>query len=153
MQIDILAVVRVGGIISAFQRVKRMDMRQVYRKLRKPMHKDQREHREAQRGPRGPWAPLASTTLARYARQGIRRNRRILAKLPNPRYTIVTSAMLRMRSRVRWSGAHQNGPTRVGRGSVLPQRQFLWISKQLRKEAAREFRRALWARWLGRPYR
>lgn len=153
MQIDITAKVRVGGIISALQRIGRVDLKQVYRKLRKPMHKDQREHRDAQRGPRGPWAPLASTTLARYAREGKRRNRRILAKLPNPRYTIVTSAMLRMRSRVKWSMAHQDGPTRVGRGSMLPQRQFLWISKQLRREAAREFRRALWARWLGKPYR
>lgn len=152
MLINIRANVNVGGILAAFARLRRTDMRKALRQLRKPMHTDQKDHRDKQRGPRGPWAPLASTTLERYARAGVRRNRRILANLPNPRTTRITYNALIMRSRVKWSMAHQDGPTRVGHGSVLPQRQFLWISHELRRKARREFRRMLWARWLGRPY-
>jgi len=152
MQIDIKATVRVGGVLAAFARLRKTDVRAALKQLRKPMHKDQRDHRDKMRGPRGPWAPLASTTLERYARAGIRRNRRILAKLPNPRVTTITANALIMKSRVKWSMAHQDGPTKVGHGAVLPQRQFLWISRELRRQARREFRRAMWARWLGRRY-
>lgn len=152
MQVQIRATVNVGLVMAAFARLRRTDVRSALKRLRKPMHKDQVDHRDKQRGPRGPWAPLASTTLERYARAGIRRNRRILARLPNPRVTTITANSLIMRSRVKWSMAHQDGPTRVGRGSILPQRQFLWISRELRREARREFRRAMWARWLGRRY-
>lgn len=152
MQIDISGTVNINGVLAALTRLRRLDVPAALRKLRRPMHKDQRDHRDKQQGPRGPWAPLASTTLARYARSGIRRNRRILGRLPNPRRTTVTAFALIMRSVVRWSMAHQDGPTRVGHGAVLPQRQFMWISRDLIREARREFRRAMWARWLGRPY-
>jgi hypothetical protein len=152
MLIGVRASVNVNPILAAFGRLRTFEVRRALKRLRKPMHADQRDHRDKMRGPRGPWAPLASTTLERYAREGRRRNRRILGKLPNPRTTTITSSSLIMRSRVKWSMAHQNGPTRVGRGAILPQRQFMWISKQLRREARREFSRAMWARWLGRPY-
>lgn len=145
--VDVQATVRVGGILSAFQRLRRIDLTNVYKRLRKPMHKDQREHRDAQAGPRGRWAPLAASTKARYAREGKRRNRRILARLPNARRTKVSSSELRMYSPVkRYSLAHQKGAI-VGRGSVLPQRQFFYISKKLRKEAKRQFKIALLQRW------
>lgn len=149
--LQINATVRIGPILAAFARLRPKDFRAVFKKLRKPMNKDQTEHRDQQRGPRGPWAPLAASTKARYAREGKRRNRRILARLPNPRQSILSAEALIIRSRVRWSMAHQVGPTRVGRGSILPQRQFLWISKSLLKVARREFSRALWSRWRGRP--
>jgi hypothetical protein len=152
MQIDIRGSVNVNGVLAALARMRNTDVRGALRKLRKPMHRDQRDHRDKQRGPRGPWAPLASTTLQRYARAGIRRNRRILGKLPNPRKTVVSASALVMSSLVKWSLAHQDGPTRVGHGSVLPQRQFLWISRELIREARREFLRAMWARFLGRRY-
>lgn len=152
MLIDVKATVRINSIIAAIGRLQRLPMTKIYKQLRKPMHVDQRDHRDKQRGPRGPWAPLAPSTKARYAREGRRRNRRILARLPNARFTKITAAALIMRSRVKWSLAHQDGPTRVGRGSILPQRQFFWISKQLRRQAAREFRRAMWMRWRGLKY-
>jgi hypothetical protein len=152
MQIGISATVNVSSVLAALSRLRKTDVRGALRKLRKPMHKDQRDHRDRQRGPRGPWKALASTTLERYARAGIRRNRRILARLPNPRTTTVTASALIMKSRVKWSMAHQDGPTRVGHGAILPQRQFMWISRELLREAKREFRRAMWARWLGRKY-
>lgn len=147
--VAISAHVSINPVLGALVRLGRVDFTKVFRKLRKPMHLDQRQHRDAQRGPRGPWAPLASSTKARYAREGKRRNRRILARLPNARITKVTHDKLTMLSRVRkWSMAHQAGG-RVGHGSVLPQRQFLWISRQLEREAARMFTRALIRRWLG----
>lgn len=151
MLIDIRATVRVNTILGAFARLQRLPMTAIYKTLRKPMHLDQRDHRDKQRGPRGAWAPLASTTLAAYARLGYRRNRRILNRLPNARKTYVSARALTMRSRVYWSMIHQAGG-RNGRGAWVPQRQFFWISKQLRKQAAREFRRAMWARWRGLPY-
>lgn len=152
MQVQITATVRVSGVLAALARLRKTDVRAALKKLRKPMHRDQRDHRDKQRGPNGPWRALAPSTLERYAREGRRRNRRILGKLPNPRITTVTAERLTMKSRVKWSLAHQDGPTRVGRGSILPQRQFLWISRALRAEAKREFKRAMWARWLGRRY-
>ncbi len=153
MQIAVVGHVRIGGVLAVIERLRRTDFTAVFRRLRKPMHKDMRHHRDMQRGPRGPWQPLAATTKERYAREGKRRNRRVLARLPNARKTIVTADALRMRSPVRWSLAHQDGPTRVGRGSLLPQRQFFWISKGLRAEARDMFKRALYERWRGRTLR
>lgn len=144
--------VQLGGLLAALHRLGNNNYKPVFVQIRKPMHKDQRDHRDKQRGPRSGWAPLAATTLARYAREGKRRNRRILARLPNARFTIVKPDELIMRSRVKWSMAHQDGPTRVGRGAIIPQRQFLWISNHLVAEAKAEFRRALWCRFWGIRY-
>ena len=145
--VDVHGSVRVGGILALLSKMRKTDYKEVFKRLRKPMRKDQRRHRDAQRGPRGPWAPLSPYTKARYAREGKRRNRRILARLPNTGVSIVTSDMLRLRSRVKWSGAHFAGPTRVGRGSILPQRQMWWISTELKRQARDEFKRALIERW------
>lgn len=145
--IDVHATVRVGGILALLVHMRKTDYTNVFRKLRKPMRKDQRKHRDAQRGPRGPWPALASTTKERYARQGKRRNRRILARLPNTGVSIVRSDKLILRSRVKWSGAHFAGPTRVGRGSILPQRQMWWISTDLKRHARDAFKLALLERW------
>lgn len=149
--IDVHGDVKIGNVLLAFIRLRRGDFRQALLRLRKPARRDQREHKIRQQGPRGPWAPLAASTLERYARLGKRRNRRILARLPNSLAATVTPDRLTLKSRVRWSMAHQDGPTRVGRGSILPQRQFLWISNDLRKDVRREFTRALFRRWLGIP--
>jgi hypothetical protein len=152
MLIDVVGTVKIGAVMACIGRLQRFDFKKVFKRLRKPMHKDQADHRDKQRGPRGAWPPLASTTLARYARLGYRKNRRILNRLPNARKTSFSDKELRMKSRVRWSMAHQDGPTRVGRGSILPQRQFLWISPQLHAEARSEFRRAMLHGFMGWRY-
>lgn len=144
--VKVHATVHFGGVLAAFTRLRKMDLVATFKKLRRPMHLDQRHHRDRQQGPRGPWAPLHPSTKARYAREGKRRNRRILARLPNARQTTVTSSALTMRSRVKWSMAHQTGAI-VGRGARLPQRQFLWLSRPFLKEAKREFRAAMIRRW------
>ena len=150
-QSEIYGEVNIGGILAAFVRLGNKDYTKAFQRIRKPAHYDQRDHRDRQRGPQGPWPALAPTTLARYAREGKRRNRRILARLPNARRTTVTSRALTLRSPVRWSMAHQDGPTRVGRGSILPQRQFFWISKVLMATAKNEFQLQLLRKWLGIP--
>lgn len=150
--IDITADVKIHNVLLAFIRLGRKDFRATLLRCRKPARADQRTHKIQQQGPRGPWPRLAASTLARYARQGKRRNRRILARLPNSLLATTTPDRMRLESRVRrWSMAHQDGPTRVGHGAILPQRQFLWISDDLRKAVRREFVRALFRRWLGVP--
>jgi len=146
--VDINATVRLGGVFMAFDHLTKTDFRSTFLRLRRPMHWDQMSHRDKQESPRGRWQQLAPSTRAKYAKQGKRRNRRILARLPNARQTSVTSQALTMKSRVRrWSNAHQDGPTRVGRGARLPQRQFFWISARFRKEAKHQFELTLISRW------
>lgn len=144
---DINVDVRIGGVLMAFSELRKTDLRQTFAKLRKPLHWDQRDHRDKQSGPLGRWQPLAKTTLDRYAREGKRRNRRILARLPNARATKFDSRQLVLYSRVRWSNAHQDGPTIVGRGARLPQRQFFWISRGMRITARDAFIMAYYRRW------
>lgn len=139
--------VNVNPILAAFIDLKRFDVKPTLTSLKRPMGRDQKDHRDHEQGPKTKWAPLASTTKASYARRGKRRNRKLLARLPNARYAFVKQNQLIMRSRVKWSLAHQDGPTRVGRGARIPQRQFLWISRQFIKEASKQFNRALWKRF------
>lgn len=140
----IVARVNANGVLAALLKLKSFDVTNTLKGLRAPMHQDQRDHRDHEQGPRGKWQPLASTTKASYARRGMRRNRRILGRLPTARTAQVTRNTLYMRSRVKWSLAHQDGPTRVGRGSRIPNRQFLWMSRAFLKEAQSAFRHALW---------
>lgn len=138
------ATVNVNGLLAALVGLKKLDVAKALKELRRPMHADQKDHRDHEQGPRARWQPLASTTKASYARRGLRRNRRLLARLPNARTAQIKQDTLYMRSRVKWSLAHQDGPTRVGRGSIIPNRQFLWISRGFMKETQRVFKRALW---------
>lgn len=150
--IAIKGTVKIGGVLAALTRMGSINVRAVFGQLRKPMSSDQDDHKIKQRGPKGPWKPLASTTLARYARLGIRRNRKILNRLPDPRRTKIDGRKIEIRSPVRWSMVHQDGPKRVGRGAIVPQRQFYWISPQFLRFARREFRRAMIARFFGWRY-
>lgn len=152
--IVIKATANISSVADALirTRLRKRDLVAVYRRLRTPMWLDQRRHWKAEEGPRGPWAPLAPSTLARYAREGRRRNIRILRRLPDAGKMVVTSKSLTLKSPVRWSLAHFDGPTRVGRGALVPMRQYWWISKTLVSDARAEFRRALIRRWRGQRY-
>lgn len=145
--VDIQVRVHIAGPLLKLAQLERIDFSRVFGGLRKPARADQIDHRNRMRGPRGPWPALAPSTLERYARAGKRRNRRILGRLPVALQSIVSHNSLVMRSRVKWSMAHQAGPTRVGHGSILPQRQFLWISARLRDKARSMFEDALYSRW------
>lgn len=149
--IDVDITVDLTLIQRSLQHMARFKPGPVLRQLRKPTMDDQREHRNQQRGPQGPWAPLAPSTKEKYARMGLRRNRKILARLPLARRTKIYADRLVQRSPVKWSLAHMEGAI-VGRGSHLPQRQYWWISPKLVREVRRQFERALAEHWAGRSY-
>lgn len=96
----------------------------VAKELRHPVRADQANHARAQEGPDGAWP--ARRTPSR---------RRMLGRLPGAIRLTVTGATVAATSKVAWSGAHQDGPTRVGRGAIVPQRQYLWISDELLRAA------------------
>lgn len=151
MLVDVDAVVKFGGIKAMFVKLGRRDFSRVFRELRKPTNADMRDHKNRMRGPRGPWPYLASTTIARRVRMGQRQNRQILARLPGANRISTNADRLLLKSRVRWSLAHQDGPTRVGHGAIVPQRQYLWIGPRLVKQVKAKFEDALYRRWMGIP--
>lgn len=89
----------------------------VARSLRGPVKVDQQNHARAKEGPDGPWKP-----------RKLGGRRKVLGRLPGAIRVTVTGATVAAVSKVSWSGAHQDGPTRVGHGAVVPERQFLWLS-------------------------
>lgn len=104
-------------------------LRTVARELKKPLREDQRDHAKAQEGPLGKWP-----------KRKLGGRRRVLGRLPGAIRVLVShevgGSVVTATSKVKWSGAHQDGPTRVGHGTVLPRRQFLWISPRLAEIAA-----------------
>jgi hypothetical protein len=146
--IDVKVVVKIGGVRDMFSRLAAVKVREVFKELRKPALIDQRQHDQAARGPDGRWPPLAASTLARRARMTKtksgrkRKPNKLLGRLPKAMQSIVNTRSLIVRSRVKWSLAHQRG-ARVGNGAILPRRQFMWISDWLRRHAKEAFVRAL----------
>jgi hypothetical protein len=149
--VDISVNVDIATVIRQFNRMASFSTAPLMRALRRPTFADQKRHRDQMRGPQGPWKRLAPSTLEKYARMGIRRNRRILAKLPLAKRTTVTAHELVIRSPVRWSMAHFRGAI-VGRGSRLPQRQYWWISPRLIRDIRLTAEAALMAHWNGRSF-
>ncbi len=101
----------------------------VLKTLVKPLRDDQKNHKRAQASSSGSWAPRSAATIA--AKHGKRKlARSILGKLPTAVAYKVTPHSITATSRVRWSGAHQDGAT-VGHGARVPAREFLWISDEM----------------------
>lgn len=125
----------------------RLDIKPALRKIRNHMRDDQRDHQKRRQGPGGKrWKRLAPSTRERYARDGNRRNFGLLGRLPNSKKSRLDHASVELYSPVKWSMAHQAG-ARVGRGAILPQRQFFWISAKLEKKAAEEIEKFYMAKW------
>lgn len=118
------------------------NLRPVFERAKKRFRDDQREHAERQEGPQGSWQRWSPrTVLAMQARPGrrkfgrhkigpVRVRGRILGRLPRSFKITTGRTWIKATSRVPWSGAHQQGAV-VGRGSVLPRREFLWVSQRL----------------------
>lgn len=98
----------------------------VFRELKTPLRLDQRDHSKKREGPSALWAPRAASTMARM-RAGGRRARKPMGRLPGAVSYRATASSVSGRSRVLWSGIHQDGGT-VGHGARIPARPFLWIS-------------------------
>lgn len=136
-RVDISAVQRALGRMQAWGR----DLRPVFRQARKPLMRDQREHKKNMEGPDGRWPARASATHARLGARGRvtgrkRRRGRLLGRLPTAVKLQLTRESLRVVSRVRWSGVHQDGAGRVGRAPRIPKRTYLWASRKLLHEVA-----------------
>jgi len=138
------AVVIGAPILRAFERLKRVDGRKVFRESKKPLRVDLREHAKAQSAPDGRWSPIASSTKERRGRR-----RRLLGRLPTA--IAITSGVdfVRAVSRAKWSRIHQDGGT-AGHGSRIPQRTFMWASKKLTRLVRDLYVGALDRAWMGR---
>jgi hypothetical protein len=138
---NVTATVDLSDVIEGLKKLGEADAMAVLRSLRPAMRKDQQDHRRAQEGPDGKWPGRAQSTLDDLARRRravsrtTGRKRRslrnyLLGRLPSAMDVKVEGKDLVARSRVRWSLAQYDGG-RVGHGSVLPSRQWLWISNGL----------------------
>jgi phage gpG-like protein len=102
-----------------------------YARIKGLMKEDQRDHAKTQSGPEGKWPARSAATRQHHRRLP----RRILGKLPTAVAYRATATGAIGESRVKWGAAHQDG-ARVGRGSRLPARPFLWISDDLASKSA-----------------
>lgn len=107
----------------------RSQLGSAFKTIRPHMKADQRDHASKQAGPERHWVPRAASTMAKLRRGG-RRARRPLGKLASAIAYQSSAAGVFATSRVPWSRVHQDGG-RVGRGSLIPARPFLWISDKL----------------------
>lgn len=117
--------VNLGLVDKALLALRKPDLRPAWKEARQPLRRDIADHRKQQKGPDGVWPRLATSTQER--RLGKRRARKLLGKLPTALQTISDRSRVAMRSRVAWSGVHQDGG-RAGRSSI-PARPFLWASE------------------------
>lgn len=118
-------------------------LRPILVQLRKPLRADQRAHAKAEEGSGGKWPSRAASTVAaiklrrraarRARKSGLKRRsiaRRLLGRLPGALDVRIEGKSLIARSKVAWSGAHQDGDSHV------PAREFLWISDGVLEDAA-----------------
>lgn len=135
-------------------------LRPVFQRLKKPFKEDIRAHQRSKESPEGLWAPRAPSTKARdkhgktsqlrggKTRKTKRRRRpRILGRLPTSVTTKQKPDAFIGESKIPWAMAHQEG-ARVGRGSVLPARPFLFFSPGFLDQAEAEISEHLRKGWL-----
>ena len=139
----ITATVDIGDVETGLDAMERRAraLGPVMKSLTKPLRDDQKNHKRAQSGPSGSWARRSEATIA--AKHGKRKlPRTILGRLPTAVSYKTTPSSVTGTSRVRWSGAHQDGAT-VGHGARLPAREFLWISDEMMTLADNEIADAM----------
>lgn len=152
--IDVDAFVNLRDVENGLRRMQLAgyDLRPVFQRARKAVRADQKQHAQKQQGPAGQWASLAASTIAhrkqRTGKQGRKRRRPIkskrlrkLGRLPGAFGIKITPRSIAAISKVKWSGAHQprslSGSTRVGHGSQIEARPFLWASTGLLQTVSR----------------
>lgn len=130
-------------VIEGFDAMSRAgrNLHPVFRPLEPVLKADIRAHFDLREGPDGPWPPLAAATQAKRRQDAVRRGKprrtksgrksRAVAKPLNRLKTSFTVRsgrdFLRGKSKVKWSGAHQDGAT-VGHGAELPARTHMYAS-------------------------
>lgn len=148
---DIRAEVSLSGVRDMLKRLSKLDIRRAFQDLRGPAVFDQRHHWRMDEAPFGRWPSLAPSTLERRTRPRGRDRRgrkqrwptKLLGKFPTAMQSLASTRSLVVRSRVkRFSMIHQAGG-RAGHGSLIPSRQYMWISNWLRADVKRIFLLAL----------
>lgn len=140
-------------------------LHEVFKGLRPDLRRELKEHASAESGPEGAWKPRAASTLGRLDKRGAfktvtkREKRRkvdgvamsgplrsstskkalaeTLGRLPGGVVTKVEPRALIARSPVAWAGVHNEGG-RVGNGTILPARPFVFMSDSFLKQAERD---------------
>lgn len=137
------------------------DLKPVFKASRKAMRADMRDHAKKKQSSSGTWPAMARSTLEhrkqRKGKQGrprkrpLRRPLRPLGKLPAANRLEYTARSIKMISRVPWSGVHNNPlGGRVGHGSRIPGREYLWASSGLLAIVARNAVDYMATAWDGR---
>lgn len=106
----------------------------IYRDLRGPLKVDQQDHARATEGPESKWPARAASTLAKLRSNG-RRARRPMGRLLTAVTYRSSGIGVVAESRIPWSGGAISTGGKVGRGSKLPARVWLWASDQLQRFA------------------
>ena len=115
------------------------DLQRVFRAVGPEAREDQAKHARSAMGPDGPWPQRAASTTERLlarprgrTAKGRKRARRrpglLLGRLPKAIQLRATRSDLTISSTVEWADVHHSGGT-AGRGSRIPQREFLWWSQ------------------------
>ena len=145
--LDIAAKVDLGQVEASIRELERrgQDLKPALRIIGKEMRLDTRDHARAKAAPDGKWAPRAAETI-RAARKGSGRARRFMGRLTTAVDYIAQNKQVIGRSKVPWSGAHQEGAI-VGKGVKLPARPFLWISENLLEVSSRVLQRFILNGW------
>jgi len=149
--VEISCTVDVRQIVRAFERVRKIDVKRIFKELVGPARFDQRHHWRKDEAPDGHWPGLAPSTLERRTRKRGRgkdgRNRswpkKLLGRFPTSLQAIPSQNSLIMRSRIaKFSLIHNEGGT-AGHGARIPRRQYLWISDWLKGQVVKYFEKGL----------
>ncbi len=146
--------VRDEKVLAGFARMKTAAQRarQFFQAMAKPVKADLKEHGDEQRGPHGAWPPRKAlkaefhqsrdAATGRFGQGKRRRSRvkggRLLGKITRSFRQRATERSLISASPIPWAGIHDTGG-RVGRGSILPARPFLWISREVHETASQGY--------------
>jgi hypothetical protein len=121
---------------------------QVFQRLREPLKKDQADHADKEEGPEGSWPARKPTERRRVSLLVSKKRKKgkvettvteikgLLGALPEVLQIRASRFQVWARSPVRWASAQFHGG-RVGRGSLLPPRPFVWVSPELAAHAAK----------------
>lgn len=128
------------------------DLRPVLRQIRKPLRAELKEHAKSESGPDGAWpkrAPLDERRARKRSLKSVTKGRgrkkrteevrmhQLLGKMPGLTTIRQRGQKLRAVNPIPWSAAHNEGAV-VGRGSVVPQREFVFMSDDFLDLADRE---------------
>lgn len=131
-------------------------LKPAFRTLAKPLRKDQADHAKRKQGSDGGWPKLSKATMRnrRNARRAVkveksappastkrasrRRNppRTLLGRLPRALKTTLGDLFIRLESTIPFGIVHQKSGS-AGKRATIPKREFLWISKEVQKSAAK----------------